>query len=155
MKNIIFTLAAIFMALMVNAQSADFTGKWKLNSTKSTLNDQFSMAPNEIIVNQETGSINVEKHSSFQGTDFTIKDKYTLDGQESVNEGWQGTQKKSVASWDGNKQLLTVKSKLPMQDGTEVSITEVYKMKDNDLVIESHASSSYGDLDETMVYDRQ
>ena len=155
MKNVVFILAAVLMAVIVNAQPADFTGKWKLNSSKSTLNDQFSLAPNEVIVNQEISLINVEKHSNFQGTDYTINDKYTLDGQESVNEGWQGAEKKSVATWDENKQLLTVKSKLPMQDGTEVSITEIYKMKDNDLVIESVASSSYGDLYETMVYDRQ
>lgn len=155
MKNVIFIFAVVLMAGIANAQPADFTGKWKLNSSKSTLNDQFSLAPGEIIVNQENSSINVVKHSNFQGTDYTIKDKYTLDGQESINESWQGARKKSFATWDDNKQLLTVKSKLPMQDGTEVSITEVYKMKNNDLVIESSASSSYGVLDETMVYDRQ
>ena len=155
MKKVVFILAAALMAVMVNAQPVDFSGKWKLNNSKSKLNDQFSFAPGEVNITQELNSINVEKHSNFQGENFTTVDEYTLDGQESINEGWQGTTKKSVANWDGNKQMLTVKSKLPMQDGAEISITEVYKMKDNELVIESNTSSSFGDASETMVYDKQ
>lgn len=155
MKKVVFILAAAFMAVIVNAQPADFTGKWKLNNSESKLNDQFTFAPGEVIINQEANSINVEKHSNFQGEDFTTIEKYSLDGQECVNEVWQGSKKKSVATWDGKKQLLTVKSKLPIQDGEEISITEVYKLEDNDLVVESNTSSSFGDSNETIVYKKQ
>ena len=40
-------------------------------------------------------------------------------------------------------------------DGGEMTITETYKMNGANLVIESSASSSYGDLSETMVYDKK
>ncbi len=154
MKKLSFLFAAVVMAAMVFAQTADFSGKWKLNNTKSTLNDQFSMAPYEVNVDQNGNDLNVEKHYNYQGNDIDVKDSFTLDGQECINEGWQGTQKKSVAGWDDAKQSLTIKSKLTMQDGSDVSITEVYKMSEDNLVVTVKASSSYGDLDETIVFDK-
>lgn len=155
MRKVSFLLTAIFMMGLVSVHATDFSGKWKLNRSKSSLGDQFSLAPTDIAIKQAGNDISVEKIANFQGTDYTTSDKYTLDGKECINEGFQGTSKKSTAAWDQNKVILTVKSKLPMQDGTDVSITEVYTLKDGNLEIKSYASSSYGDLDETMVYDKQ
>lgn len=155
MKKLSFLFAAVIMAVVVSAQATDFTGKWKLNNTRSTLNDQFSMAPYEVNVNQNGNDLSVEKHFSFQGNNISVKNNFTLDGQECINEGWQGSRKKSNAGWDDAKQELTIKSKLTMQDGNEVSITEVYKKSEDNMVLVSSATSSYGDLNETMVFDRQ
>lgn len=155
MKILSCSMLAFILLATVTVQATDFTGKWKLSKTKSSLNDQFSMAPSEVIIMQNGNEFSIEKHSSFQGTDYTSTDKYTLDGKECINEGFQGSKKKSTAVWDADKKILTVKSTLPMQDGGEVSITEVFKTSDNDLEINSHATSSWGDLDETMIYEKQ
>lgn len=155
MKKVAFLLSAMLLAVMVSAQGTDFSGKWKLNSSKSKLNADFSFAPKEVVIQQSGNDLSVEKHSSFQGNDFTINDKFTLDGKECINEGWQGSKKKSTAVWSDNKKELTIASKIPMQDGGEMTITEIYKMDGNNLVIESAASSSFGDLNETMAYDKQ
>jgi hypothetical protein len=40
-------------------------------------------------------------------------------------------------------------------DGGDMTITEVYKMDGSNMVLESLASSSYGDLNETIVYDKK
>ncbi len=155
MKKSSFLFAAFILLAAISVNATDFSGKWKLNKSKSMLNDQFSLAPSDAVIVQSGNDFSIEKHANFQGTDYTISEKYTLDGKESINEGFQGTKKKSVAVWDDSKQVLTVKSTLPMQDGTEVSITEVYKMKGADLELKSFASSSYGDLDETIVFEKQ
>mgnify|MGYP001143042046 CR=1 FL=1 len=99
--------------------------------------------------------MSVEKHSSFQGNDFTVSDKFTLDGKECINEGWQGSKKKSTAVWSDGKKVLTITSKIPGPDGGDMTITEVFQMDGSNLIIESSASSSYGDLNETMAYDKQ
>ena len=52
MKKTFFFLAAILVAVTVSAQ-VDLSGSWKLNSSKSKLGEQFSMAPKEIIVVQK------------------------------------------------------------------------------------------------------
>lgn len=155
MKKAAFLLTAILLAVMVSAQGTDFSGKWKLNNSKSKLNADFSFAPQEIVVQQNGNDLSVEKHSSFQGNDFNISDKFTLDGKECINEGWQGSKKKSTAQWSPDNKVLTITSKIPMQDGGDLSITEIFKMDGNNLIIESSASSSYGDLNETMAYDKQ
>jgi hypothetical protein len=97
----------------------------------------------------------VEKHSSFQSQDFTTKDKLTLDGKECINPGWQDTKKKSTAVWAEDKKSLKIISKIPMNDGGEMVITEVYKIDGSTITIETAATSSFGDMSETMVYDKQ
>jgi hypothetical protein len=42
-----------------------------------------------------------------------------------------------------------------MNDGGEAVITEIYKMDGANMVIDSSATSSFGDMAETMVYDKQ
>jgi hypothetical protein len=153
-KNLIIFAALLFSAATI-AQGIDLKGSWKLNSEKSKLNAEFSFAPKEIIITQAGNDFTVEKHSSFQDQEFTTLDKLTLDGKECINTGFQDTQKKSTAVWSEDKTSLKIVSKMSIGDGGDMTITEVYKMEGNSMVIESNASSSYGELAETMVYDKK
>jgi hypothetical protein len=153
-KNLIIFAALLFSAATI-AQGIDLKGSWKLNSEKSKLNAEFSFAPKEIIITQAGNDFTVEKHSSFQDQEFTTLDKLTLDGKECINTGFQDTQKKSTAVWSEDKTSLKIVSKMSIGDGGDMTITEVYKMDGNSMVIESNASSSYGELAETMVYDKK
>lgn len=155
MKRIFVAFASLLITLIASSQSADFSGSWKLNNTKSKLGDQFSMAPKEMIITQSANELNVERHSSFQDQDFTTKDKFTLDGKECVNAGWQDTQKKSTLIWAEDKKSIKCITKFSIGDGNEMIVTEVYKIDGSNLVIESSASSSFGEMTETMVYDKQ
>ena len=154
MKNILLVTAALLVAAVVSAQGPDLSGKWKLNNSKSMLGADFSLAPLEIIVVQKGNNFTVEKHSNFQGEAFTTTDKLTLDGKECVNTAWQDSQKKSTVTISDDKKSIKVTSKLNIGDAGDVTIIEIYKMNGSSMVIESTASSSYGDLTETMVYDK-
>jgi len=154
MKNLLLTLAIIVATVAASAQT-DFSGKWKLNKEKSTLNEQFTMAPSEIIIVQNGNDLAVEKHASFDGNDFTINDKFTLDGKECINEGMMDTKKKSTAVFADDKTTLTITSKIPMQDGSEMTIKETYLIADGNMIINSSASSSWGEMSEKMAYDKQ
>ncbi len=155
MKKIAFFLTAFLMSSVLSAQGIDFSGSWKINSAKSKLNADFSFAPKEIVVEQKGNDLKIEKHSSFQDQDFTTTDTLTLDGKECINSGFQETQKKSTAVWSDDKTSLKISSKMTMGDGGEMTIIEVYKMDGGNLVIESTANSSYGELIETMAYDKK
>ena len=155
MKKIKFLLAALMITSVATAQVINFSGNWKLNNSKSKLNDQFTMAPKEIILTQNGNDLNSERHVSFQDQDMTLKDKFTLDGKECINPGWQDTQKKSTAVWSDDNKSLKITTKISMNDGSEMVINELYKMDGDNLVIESNSSSSYGDRSETMVFDKQ
>lgn len=153
MKKTFFLFAAILFTFAVSAQ-VDLSGSWKLNTTKSKLGEQFSMAPKEIIIVQNGNNMSVEKHSEFQGQEFNQKDNYTLDGKECVNDGFMDSKKKSTVTWAADKKSLKVVSKIPMQD-QEITTTEVYKLDGGNMVIESSMGSQMGDMNETQVYDKK
>lgn len=153
MKKLFSLIAAILFTASINAQT-DLSGTWVLNKSKSKLQAEYSMAPKDMTVVQKGNNLEYEKHSEFQGQAFTISDKFTLDGKECVNKGWMDTEKKSTAVWSDDKKSLKIVSKLPVQDET-MTITEVYKMDGGNLVLETKASSSYGDFDETQVFEKK
>jgi len=154
MKKILFLFAAFIFSTAIMAQGPDFSGSWKLNGEKSKLNAEFSFAPKEIIITQAGNEMTVEKHSSFQDQEFVTNDKLTLDGKECTNPGFQDTQKKSTCNWSDDKASLKIISKIPIGDG-DMTITEVYKKDGANMVIESMASSSFGDMNETMIYEKK
>ncbi|MBN1145599.1 MAG: hypothetical protein JXA72_14315 [Bacteroidales bacterium] len=154
MKKTVIILASLMISALVGAQGINLSGSWKLNSSKSKLNAEFSMAPKSINMTQNGNSLSVEKHSEFQGQEMVSTDKLTLDGKECINPGFMDSQKKSTAVWSDDKKSLKVTSKIAMGDGNEMVITEIYKLDGTSLVIDSSSSSSFGEMAETMVYDK-
>jgi hypothetical protein len=154
MKKTFTLFAALLFSAAAIAQGPDFSGSWSLNSGKSKLNAEFSFAPHQVIITHAGNDFTVEKHSDFQGQEFVTNDKLTLDGKECINSGFQDSQKKSTCTWSDDNKSLKIISTIPIGDG-DMKLTEVYKMDNDNLVIESLASSSYGDLSETMVFDKK
>lgn len=146
-------LVASFITFASTAQ--DLSGNWKLNTSKSKLNAEFSMAPGEVIITHNGNNLTVEKHHDFQGQAFTSKDNFTLDGKECINEGFQGNKKKSTANWSDDKKVLTIKSSLDMGDGGLVTITETLTLESGILTMVSAASSNWGDFSETQVFEKK
>lgn len=155
MKKVLPIVTILVLFIYSSVSAIDFSGNWKLSSEKSKLSDQYSMAPKEIIIVQNGNNLDLERHASFQDQDFTIKDKFTLDGKECINPGWRDTEKKSTAVWSDDKSSLKITTKFSMGDNGEMTIVEVFKMDSNNLVIESSASSSYGERSETMIFDKK
>jgi hypothetical protein len=155
MKKLLLVFAAVMFSSAIFAQGPDFSGSWKLNTTKSTLGAEFSMAPKDVIIVQNGNDLSVEKHSEFQGQEFVSTDKFTLDGKECTNTVFQDMQKKSTCAWSDDKSSLNVVSKMSMGDGGDITINEVYKLDGGSLVIESKSSSSFGDMAEKMVFDKK
>lgn len=154
MKKFFFLFLILWAPLSIAAQEIYFSGNWKLNSGKSKLNAEFSFAPFQLIIAQKGNDLSVERHSEFQGESFTMTDKFTLDGKECVNTGYMETKKKSNATWSDDKKSLKITSKIVMDDGNEINITEIYKLDGANLVIDSSSTSSWGDMAETHVYDK-
>lgn len=155
MKKILYLI--VFSLISVTSMGAvpDFSGTWNLNKEKSTLSDQYSMAPHQLILAQTADVLNVEKHATWQDQPYTIKNKLTLDGKECINPGWQDSQKKSTAVWSDDQKVLTVTSKIPMQDGNEMVIIETYQKEADNLKVMVTASSSFGEMSETYYFDKQ
>jgi len=72
-----------------------------------------------------------------------------------MDEGFQGTKKKSTASWSDDKKTLTIKSSLDMGDGGMVKTTETLTLEAGILTMVSAASSDWGDFSETQVFEKK
>lgn len=154
MKKLIYVFVVSLFSVTAIGQT-NFSGTWKLNSSKSTLGEEFSFAPKDIIIAQDRSTFAIESHYSFQDQDITTNDKLTLDGKECENPGWQGSIKKSVAEWSTDKKSLKVTTKIPFGDSDEMTSVNVYKFEGENLVLKADASSSRGDLSERFVFDKQ
>jgi hypothetical protein len=154
MKPIFCLLILTAISFSTTAQ-ADLSGSWKLDKAKSTLNVEFSMAPEMLVITQTAGLLSVEKHASFNDQTFTFTDKFALDSTVSINNVWEDVKKKSTVAWSDDKTVLTISTKIPMQDGGEMKITETYRIEENRLKITTSASSSFGDLNETYLFNKE
>ena len=54
-----------------------------------------------------------------------------------------GFTEKSVATFSADKKVLTIDSKIPMGDGGEITIKEVFSIVDGNLIIDSSNKSSW------------
>ncbi|MDP3644939.1 MAG: hypothetical protein Q8S54_17365 [Bacteroidota bacterium] len=155
MKKLIYLLVLSTLSMATMAEGIDFSGTWKLNNEKSTLFEQFSLAPSQLILIQTADTLLVEKHGNFQGQDYVTKDKFSLDGKDCVNIGWMDSKKTSIAVWSEDGKILTISSKVPTQDGGEATIKEVYQMEESSLKLLFNAASSMGEMSETYLLDKQ
>lgn len=162
-KSIYLTLQTVLFLIVLSSVSLaslaqkhpDFSGKWKLNRSQSQLGAEFSMAPFQLTIEQGPNSLAVERISDFQGEEFTQNEKFTLDGKESKNEGFQGMERISIASWTADGKSLEIKTAMPTPDGGEITVTEIYKMNGKNLTIVHNMQGPRGDMKETWVYDKQ
>jgi hypothetical protein len=63
-----FLMLFVFAIATISAtgQNADFSGKWKLNTEKSKLNAEFSMAPKQVNITQNTNDLSLERLLEFR-----------------------------------------------------------------------------------------
>jgi len=154
-KSLITLMIILATALTVSAQPIDFSGKWKLNSTKSSLNYDFSLAPKQLNIEHKENYLSMERFTEFMGQSMNYTDKFTLDGQECLNEGFGGTTRKSVVNWSEDSKSLIIKTKIPTNDFGEVEVTETLMNDGTNLTIKSLAVSGMGELYEVFVFDKE
>jgi len=152
---------SLLLSAATYAQSANFSGSWAYNESKSKLGEGgFRMISQKLTITQNENSFTLERSFTGQdGTERKSNETYTLDGKESVNPVFN-TSKKSIATWSSDKKSLTVASVMVLEmngDKMEIKTTEIYSLNDTDksLSLNSHSTSSMGDRTATLVYDKK
>jgi hypothetical protein len=131
-----------------------FDGTWKLNKSESKVSDQFSFAPQKVVITQEDNNIHIVRYVSMQGQDMTIDDTFTLDGKECKNSGFQGSTKISTVKWSDDKKSLIIKSKIESGFGT-MNLEETYSQVDKKLKVVSIVKSDNGNMEETWILEKE
>jgi len=149
---------AIFAILALAALPAlakpDFTGDWKLNTSKSTFGD--FPGPDSMtikIAHAEPKLSTVSKQSGQMG-EFEMKSDYTTDGKECTNKGFQDAPIKSTVKWDGD--TLAIDSKGQFGDA-DFTMTQKWTLSDDGktLTVAQHIASAMGELDQKLIFEKQ
>jgi hypothetical protein len=160
-SGLIFALSLFINAMSFGQASANFSGSWAFNESKSNLGEGgFRMISQKLSIIQDDKSFKLDRSFTGQdGEERKTTETYTLDGKESVNPVFNTT-KKSTAAWSADKKSLTVSSVMVFEmngEKNEIKTVEVYKLADGDktLSIDSQSTSSMGERKATMVYDKK
>jgi hypothetical protein len=163
-KNISFSFLMLVILLFVSASAiaqSNFSGTWSLDEKKSNLGDvPFRIASDKIVIEQDKDAITMQRTGQGPNGVFEIKDRFTFDGKESQNQFFGESKKKSNLSW-ATKKLMNIKSKAsfttPEGDAMEIDINENYSLSEDGktLTIDYSSSSSFGDIKQIQVYNKQ
>jgi hypothetical protein len=154
MKKIVFIFLAVAFSAVVSAQIVNLSGNWTLNVAKSTLNEQFSLAPKSCIISQTDNVLTVEKKLDMMGELTTITEKFNLDGSECTNPGIMESVKKSKAVFSDDKKSILISSDITTAD-MSIKMTEKYTIDNENMIYQSTSSSpSFGDMSDTAAYNK-
>jgi hypothetical protein len=156
-----FVGVAFLSAFMLKPAPTDFSGKWKLNESKSELGQFANFATRVIEAQQNAEAISISRTApSFDGNDVTTKEQLTFDGKEAESTFIADSKKKSVASWADDGKMLKITYSFKMEFGgqsNEIKGTEAWTLSDDGkmLTVKGKSSSSFGDIETTSVYEKQ
>lgn len=149
-----FVVGTILLLCAVTATAKpNFSGDWKMNPSKSDFGE---MPPPSSIVQKIThNEPDLKVISTWVGEqgEFTNNLTYTTDGKECPNKTRMG-ESKSTLKWEGD--ILVIDSKSEFQ-GNAVTITSKWALSEDGktLTVSSHFSSSMGEGDAKVVYEKQ
>lgn len=144
-------LVAALAGTAAAAEKPNFSGEWKMNAAKSSFGGL--PAPSAIVrkvTHAEPSLVIVEDQTSDLGTQTATR-KYTTDGKETSFEA-NGAEVKGSAVWEAN--AIVVNSTV---DAIGVRFTDRMTVSEDGRTLTSavHIASPQGELDITIVFDRQ
>lgn len=154
MRNRAFVaLSVFFLAAIAAIAKPNFTGDWKLNTTKSDFGQM--PPPNSMTekIAHEDPNLHVQAKTSSDMGDMEFDLKFTTDGKECSNTVMDNPSK-SIVKWDGDALLFDTKGKFGDNDFT---MKDKWTLSDDGkvLTLERHMSSSFGEADQKLVLEKQ
>ncbi len=152
-RQSIFVAGLLLLCAAISMATPNFTGEWKMNATKS---DFGQMPPPSSAVKKITHEDpNLKDVSTWTGDqgEMEINATYTTDGKECANKSPMG-ESKSTLKWDGDTLVIETKADF---EGNTATITSRWTLSGDGKVLteKAHFSSSMGEGDMTIVYDKQ
>ena len=144
-------LVAALAGTAAAAEKPNFSGDWKMNAAKTNFGP---LPPPTSIVRKVTHAepslVIVEEQQGDLGTQNTTR-KYTTDGKDTSFEA-NGAEVKGSAVWDGN--VIVVTSSV---DAVGLKFVDRMTLSDDGRTLTSvvHVASPQGELDITIVFDKQ
>ncbi|MFN8257631.1 MAG: hypothetical protein U0W24_18185 [Bacteroidales bacterium] len=159
--SLLALLGLSFKTTVATAQSPDFSGTWTYNESKSVIPEgRFRGAALKLVLTQDANNLAVERTSKGRdGAERKSNEKYTLDGKECENQGFQNNVRKSTVNWSSDQKKLNISSVMTFNregETMQMKSTETWSLSEDllTLTIEVISSTPNGDMKQTLIYDR-
>jgi hypothetical protein len=127
----------------------NFTGTWKMNPSKSKFDGGGGPSGITAKIDQKDDSVTEALTVTGDGGDQNVEGKYTTDGKEiDVQLGPNGA--KGTAKWDGDALVIEWKA-----EGFVFRRKLALSTDGKTLTMAVHRTSQNGEVDETVVFDKQ
>jgi len=145
-------LAAAFGLLQAQAKP-NFSGSWKLNTSKSEFGPMPAPDSRTDTIAHADPDIKDSVTQSGQMGELTAEMKYSTDGKETTNT-MRGNEIKSTAKWDGDELVVASKTSF---NGADVTLNDRWSLSPDGktLTIARHAISPMGEADQKIVLEKQ
>ena len=146
--------ACFLLAALPALAKSNFSGDWKLNASKS----DFGQMPAPSSMTAKIAHDDPKLESSFKQSsdmgDFEIASKYTTDGKECTNQGFGGSEMKSVLKWEGDTLVIDSKAKFGDND---VTMQEKWTLSADGktLTVVRSFKSQMGEMAQKLVMEKQ
>jgi hypothetical protein len=158
-----FLLAGAFFlsAFTLKLANTNFSGKWKLNESKSELGQFANFATKTMEAQQTDNAISISRTAaSFDGNDVTSKEALTFDGKEAESTVFGESKRKATASWSADGKIFTITYSIMLNfngETNEIKGKEIWTLSDDgkSLTVKTTSSSSFGDMETKAVYEKQ
>ena len=163
-SSLLIIIAFLMTSMVTYAvpAKAKFTGEWTLNSAKSSIAEYGEMiSSRELKIDQKRKNLSIERTGISQtGENYLYTEEYTLDGETCENTIFETAIKKSTVEWSEDNQKLTITSTILIElDGQkmEIGLIEILEFTEdkNSLSFKQNASSEYGDISNSLFYDKE
>lgn len=151
-KYLAMALTLILLAIPALAKP-NFSGDWKVNVSKSDFGQMPAPSSMTGKITHQDPSLKVAIKQSGERGDFEYEMSYSTDGKETTNEIRDNTMK-STAHWDGDVLVIDTKGSF---GGNDVTIQDKMSLSADGktLTLKRHFSSSMGEMDQTLILEKQ
>ncbi len=108
-KKVLVSVAMMALAALPALAKPNFSGDWKLNTTKSTFGDIPGPDSMSYKVTHDDPKFTSHSKQSGQMGEIEMSTTCTTDSKECTSEGFQGSPIKNVMKWDGDVLVVTGK----------------------------------------------
>jgi hypothetical protein len=153
-RRVLILLAILALAALPALAKPNFTGDWKLNTSKSNFGQMPAPDSMSYKITHADPKLSTVTRQSGQMGEFEMQASYTTDGKESTNKGFGEATMKSVAKWDGD--VLSIETKGQFGDN-EFTMTQKVSLSEDGktMNIVQVFRSSMGEGEQKLVFDKQ
>lgn len=145
-------VSALPGSVALAAERPDFSGRWKLNLTKSDFGERTLPRSSVLVVEHREPNLKISRTVETDQGKLDSNVAYSTDGQETTIQLPGGPEVKTTAKWDGTALVIATRRSV---DASDLTIRWRWTLSGDGKTLTTVRTLPHGDGTQTEVYDKQ